>query len=141
MFQQLTFYENRDLRDLDEGDSEVLMSLLEKFFPEYIESSSIISPFYVWRFRDQEGETRYLILHDEELRRIHGSSQAGVNIFTETGELVVTSEFLTGYRIDIRDARLIENSVIDVPVLEITSQPITGRNIRNQFYGLLRDKV
>ena len=141
MFQQLTSYENRELRDLDEADSEVLISLLERFFPEYIESSSILSPFYLWRFRDQDGVTRYLILDGEDLQRIPGNSKAGVHIFTETGELVVTSEFLTGYRIGIRDARLIEDSIIDVPVLEITSQPMTGRNIRKQFYGLLRDRV
>jgi hypothetical protein len=141
MFQQLIPYENRDLRDLDEADSEVFMSLLERFFPEYIQSSSTMYPFYFWRLRDREAGTRYLILDGEELHRIPGNSKAGVHIFTETGKLVVTSEFLTGYRIDILDARLIEDNMIDVPVLEITSQPLTGRNIRKQFYGLLMDKV
>jgi hypothetical protein len=49
MWEELSFYEGKNLQQLDDAGVDDLLDLLEKVFPEYSQSSSITDPYYIWR--------------------------------------------------------------------------------------------
>jgi hypothetical protein len=142
MWNELSRYEGRDLRNLDDADNDKLFDLLEKLFPKYCETSSITDPYYVWTVQDEKRNIlRYIVVDGEQIQKLPGGSRACISLFDEVGRLVATSEFSTGWRIDIKDVELIKDSIIGVPVIVILSGSFGGRDIGRQYYALFNDEV
>jgi len=142
MWKELSAYEGENLQQLDELSVDNLLDLLERFFPEYSQSSSITDPYYVWRVYVQKKTLRYVIVDGEQLQRIPGASRACITLFDETGKLIRSDEFSTGWRIDIEGMVKMQDSIIGVPVIVILTRPvISGRDIARQYYALYNDNT
>jgi hypothetical protein len=98
MWKELSTYEGKNLQQLDDAGVDNLVYLLEKFFPEYTQSSSITDPYYIWRVYVQKKTLRYVIVDGEQLQRIPGASRACITLFDETGKLIGSDEFSTGHK-------------------------------------------
>ena len=142
MWKELSAYEGNDLQQLDDVGVDNLLDLLEKLFPEYSQSSSITDPYYIWKVYAQKNTLRYVIVDAEQLQRIPGASRACISLFDEAGILVGSSEFSTGWRIDIKGMVKMQDSIIGVPVIIISTRPfINGRDIARQYYALFNDNA
>ncbi len=121
---------------------EDLVESLNTYFPEYSESSSNADPYYIWRIQYPKINSRYVIVCGQELQRIPAASRAVISLYDDARKLVVTSEFSTGWRINITDMELIEKSIIGTPIVVILSRAfINGRDIARQYYALCNDEI
>jgi hypothetical protein len=141
MWKELSPYEGKNLQQLDDAGVDNLLDLLEKFFPEYSQSSSISDPYYIWRIYVQKKTLRYVIVDGQQLQVIPGASRACITLFDETGKLIGSDEFTTGWRIDIKDMVKMQDSIIGVPVIVILTRPFSGRDIARQYYALHNDNT
>jgi hypothetical protein len=142
MWKELSAYEGKDLQLLDDEGVDKLFDLLEKLFPEYSQSSSFTDPYYIWRVYVQKKTFRFVIADGEQLQRIPGASRACMTLFDETGKLIGSDEFSTGWRIDIKGMVKMQDSIIGVPVIVILTRPcMNGRDIARQYYALYNDST
>jgi hypothetical protein len=136
-------FADRDLRALDDGDATCLRELLAAALPDRYGPTRRrpANPWHLWRHQGADGDTRLLLFESYPIHDIPGTSSAAIHFLTPGGRLVGTSEFSTGWRIDLEAAEYRRDPILG-PVIELRTGPvINGRNIRRQVYGVFDDRV
>jgi hypothetical protein len=137
----LTTFVNKDLRNLDDSARGGLAGLLARILPDkysvQFNNPYSFQPWYLWRF-----DTRFVLFEGQPLFEIPGVSSAGIHFLDETGRHMGCSVFSTGWRIDLKSARLLNETPVGAPVIEIlTERAINGLDIHHQYYGVLDNRV
>jgi hypothetical protein len=97
-----------------------------------------VSSWYLWKVIDAQGQTRLIFFQGRPLFMIPGESMARIFVMDIEGNLLTESEFPTGYRIIMHDARWLEETGHGFPCLVVSSSPsLHGADITCQYYALL----
>ena len=137
----LLYYGEADLWKLDKEDSNKIRALVDKILPTGKNSKSLESnfwrPWFLWRVSFSSEQSIYVLLEGQQIVTIPGQSEARVHFLSADGNHIRTSEFSTGWRIALKDARIIRKTAVGYPMIEISTQPdINGREIHRQYYAL-----
>jgi len=138
-WQELLTYEGRDLRRINEKERYRLIEVLDTLLPN--EDDRFIALFFA-SIQLSQSTSRYILVEGSSLITIPGSARVRVNIFDTDGNLLADDQFSTGWRIAFKEARLVKDSVIGTPIIEVSTRPvINGRDVARQYYGFLDDHV
>lgn len=108
--------------------------------PRSINFFGHVESWYLWRVANEHDRARLVLFQGQPLWCIPGSSSARIFVFDVEGKLLTESEFETGYRITIEDARWLEDSAHGFPCLLVCSgASINGRDITSQYYAFIED--
>jgi hypothetical protein len=100
-----------------------------------------VEPWYIWRVK-LGGGSRLMYFEGHSLFVIPSASGARIHFFDSKGKYEGTSEFLTGWRIQILDAALVNHEIPGSAVIEIKTAPsINGASIGRQFYAIFENRV
>jgi hypothetical protein len=98
--------------------------------------------WYLWKVHGGQGETRLILFQGRNSFVIPGGSGARIFVTDTKGNLLTESNFSTGWRIDIHDARWLEDGGHGFPCLVVSSSPcMGGGNMDSQYYALLDDTL
>src|SRR5262245_55269226 len=136
---------NKRLDELHDNSYEELVSFLKSLSPQWKGSapfswSSDKPPFhtprYFWKLSKSD-VTRYILLGADGLRIIPGDSRAEVYVVDPDGRLLSYSEFSLGWRAQLKDIELIQDTNFGVPMIEIS----TVNRPSKQYYALVQDEL
>ena len=73
---------------------------------------------------------------------IPGNCSLRIFIFSSEGQLLNSIIFPSGYRIELKNIKVVSKPEIGRKVIEVESEPvINGRDITKQYYALIGDKI
>lgn len=165
LIQQLQPYLGQDLRNLSEGEQLRFDRLIGNLAPDarvFHKPSQAqgLNPrgwwdyytakpqppwfgpesWYLWQVVNDQGQGRLVLFQALPLRMIPGASSARLFVFDRDGHRLKDCEFQTGWRIDIKDARWLEDCGHGFScVLVNSSASINGCDIARQYYAFLDD--
>jgi hypothetical protein len=145
-FQKLKSYVGKDLRTLPEMERTALDQIIKRLLHSSKSDSDAFiilryENWFVWELPTNKG-TRFVIFQGQPIFMIPGTSNANIALLGPSGRLIAQSEFSTGWRIDISDAKLLPNRIRGESVIQVDSHPvINGGDVARQFYGVVGDRV
>jgi hypothetical protein len=141
----LNSFANQDLRKADSNRVASLVGFLDS---QRTNSGNPREPFaphpwFVWKLRKPTAAPQFLVFEGQPMFSIPGSSSAAVHVFDVAGRQVSSCTFPTGWRMDLKTARLAEELSLGQEVIEACTEPTRRtQNIpRHQFYGLTGSRI
>lgn len=139
-WQTLLSFENKDLRRLNQENWEQEVKLnkaLDVLIGRQIEQPRIIS-----KISNSKREINYVYILELPMVVIPGNSSLRVFVFNTDGKLLNNLAFPAGYRIELKDIKVVFKLEIGREVIEVESEPvINGRNVAKQYYALIDENV
>jgi hypothetical protein len=136
-WQTLLTFENQNIEKLNEESKNKLEQAKEVLIGKQSERARLIS-----RISNAQGQTRYVFIEESPLMTIPGGCSLRVFIFNDEGKLLNSLAFPSGWRIGLKDIRVIYKSEIGRKIIEVESVPvINGRDIVKQYYALIGEDV
>jgi hypothetical protein len=140
----LATYVNLDLRKLEEGPKAELAKLLAATLPEKYRAEGpwAFEPWFVWRSESANGQNGFILFQGLHIFVIPGQSHAAVHLLDDSGKLLHSVDFSTGWRIDIDSASLQHEPTLKGQIIAVRSSPvINGREVSRQVYGVINNRV
>lgn len=141
-WQVLLSFQNRDLRRLDGASERVLSQAIEvttgKASPE--NSAPYFFPRLFQRLANAQGEPRYLLVEENPLRIIPGSSYLRINVFDDSGRLLNTEEF-SAYRTVFTNIQIRKVPALRHEVLVVDTDYCLGGHKTREFYALVGTRI
>jgi len=136
---------NGILPDQFPGPRTKLNQVLARTLPEEFKPQKRLlggfEPWYLWRL-ERNNHSRFILFEAEPLFVIPSGSTARIHFFDSNGRYQSTTEFGTGWRIQILDASLFSYEILGDPLIEVISGPsILGESIRRQYYGISKNRA
>ncbi|HEX7334079.1 MAG TPA: hypothetical protein VF290_21415 [Pyrinomonadaceae bacterium] len=132
--------QNRDLSKIEGEPRAQLETAIESLRGKV--ETSFLQPRLFSKVSTNNGEQKYVLVEMAPLLIIPGNSHLRINVFNPEGNLINSSEFRSGWRIDLGEIRFIHVQGIRGEVLEVESYPvINGADIARQYYALVGDKM
>lgn len=128
-----------DLRQLE--DKAELNAALSIHLPEGNRPWHGPEPWHLWRHELPHERPGYVLFEGQHLFEIPGTSSATVHVLSRSGAVLGSTEFSTGWRIDLQEAAYRDHPELG-RIIEVASAPtIGGRSIRRQMYGIIENRV
>jgi hypothetical protein len=103
---------------------------------------SSTAPNCLGRFDSPGGSSRFVLVTGQPLFMIPGESRVRIHIFDMKGRHLSSKAFSTGWRIDLKGARIIEGAGSCTSQIEISTHlAIGGADISRQVYELIGNEV
>lgn len=138
-------FANQDLRNADSNRVSRLVRFLdsqntnsaaprERFGPQ---------PWFVWKLRSATATPQFLVFEGQPIFSIPGTSSAAVHVFDAAERHLSSCAFSTGWRMDLKTARLVKEPSIGTELIEAFTEPTrqTQKIPRQQFYGLAGSRL
>jgi hypothetical protein len=139
-WQTLLSFENKDLRRLNQENWEQEVKLNKAI--DVLIGRQIEEPRLISKISNSQGQINYVFILELPMLVIPGNSSLRVFVFNIDGKLLNNLAFPAGYRIELKDIRVIFNPEIGREIIEVESEPvINGRNIAKQYYALVGENV
>lgn len=131
----LNHYGDDSLFCLDKESRKHVLSLIAHILPNEKKSKSARrwSPWYVWDIASTEDHGLFVLVEMPTILTTPGQAVARINFFDEGGKRLAAPLVLLGWRTHPRDARLIRDSSLGYPLIEISSD---GRINGRQYFVL-----
>jgi hypothetical protein len=137
-------YVNRNLRKLEEAPRTKLAELLNPILPKKYRSDELwaFEPWSIWRSDSAKGKNGFILFQGRRMAFVPGQSYAAVHFLDDSGKLLSSVDFSTGWRIDIDDANLRFEPTVKGHVIDVrSSRTINGRDVCRQVYGINQGRV
>jgi hypothetical protein len=97
-------------------------------------------PWFVWKLRSSAA---FVVFEGQPIYSIPGTSSAAVHIFDSAARHLTSCTFSTGWRMELKTARLLEVPPLPAEVIEARTEPTrrTQHTPRRQFYGLIDSRL
>ena len=140
IWREFITHEGQDLHALDGMNRQRFGHLLETLLPA--EDGLRYGPYCLGRFDRPGDSSRFVLVMGQPLFIIPGESRVRIHIFDMKGRHLSSTAFSTGWRINLKGARIIANAGSGSSQIEISTQlVIGGRDISRQVYGLIGNEV
>ncbi|KAF0247508.1 MAG: hypothetical protein FD167_3087 [bacterium] len=140
----LLAFTNKDLRSLNKEDNLLIKKNLNTLscYKNITKKQDAYTPWFFWKMPVNQSDYQLILLEVSPIIFIPSASSVRVNVFTSSGNCLLSSVFSTGWRIDVTRASLHQNSDFGVPMLEIISSPVVGGgDISRQYYALTAEGI
>jgi hypothetical protein len=125
----LAAYVNLDLRKLDEKQKIELRNLLAKLLPNDFQRK-LLWPHSIWRNKFTKDKDGFILFQVSAIVSIPGESPVAVHFFDDSGKLISSSSFSTGWRSAFTSATLREDDILEGYCIEVQTSPvINGRDM------------
>lgn len=140
---QLTKYVDQDIRKLNGWTRPRVIAAIDQLIGSNRKTDDFYAdPWYIWKYETDEGAIRYILFEGKPLLITPGQSGARIHIFNEQWQVISKTEFSTGWRIDITDASIKYEAIVDQNIIDIQTVPdINGAIIPHQILTVINDRI
>ena len=137
--ESLESFVDADLRQLE--DKTELKAALSVHLPDRQEFWPGPEPWHLWRHELSSDRLGFVLFEGQHIFEIPGTSSAAVHVLSRSGAVLGSTEFSTGWRIDLQGATYRNHAELG-RIIEVASAPvINGADVRRQFYGIMGNRV
>jgi hypothetical protein len=135
-------YCGRKLADLNSDELRPLNDALARLCPGRgrIKVGVVLRPAYVWKFSQGREPVGCLVLESGSTDLIPGTTDMRLTVVDNGGRIRSESEFTTGWRSSLKEARLMPVVGVEFPVLALRAPPVRGNDQTGQFFTLIDDR-
>ena len=140
VWREFISFEGQDLNTLERMNRTRFVQLLKAILPA--EGDLRYGPYCLGRFDSPGDSSRFVLVMGQPLFIVPGESRVRIHIFDMKGRHLSSTAFSTGWRINLKGARIIANAGSGSSQIEISTQlVIGGKDISRQVYGLVGNEV